>query len=151
MFYDKFINIIDENSDFRYNHVAYLFKGKKLVKCCTNNYNRQCFNSKRVTSLHAEIGCIKNDMVKKGFKMLVVRFNKNGELCDSKPCNSCKNHLLSKGFVNIYCSTSNGTISKFKLSSIEDYNSPSQIKLNKEIYSRRQNTRRHRRHSEKND
>lgn len=138
MFYDNIISPTNNSNNFRYNHIAYLFKGKKLVKFSTNDYFRQCFNNKRITSLHAEIGCIKNEMVKKGFKMVVIRFNKNGELCDSKPCNNCKMHLLSKGFTTIYCSMANGKISKIKLMDIEDYNSPSQIKFN-EIKRRRRN------------
>jgi deoxycytidylate deaminase len=118
----------------RYIHIAFLMKGKRIVRRSFNDYNRQCVNGEVTTSLHAEVGCVmrlrNNDRIKKGFDILILRFNKNdGLLCDSKPCNNCKNFLLSKGINKVYCSTENGTIQKFKLSEIEEYYSIAWLKL----------------------
>jgi deoxycytidylate deaminase len=118
----------------RYYHIAYLIKGRRVINYSRNNYNRQFINGKIATSLHAEIGCMKflkdNKRIKKGFSVLILRYNKhNGSLCDSKPCNNCKQFLIKKGLTKIYCSTSDGTIQKFKPEDISEYYSVAWKKL----------------------
>lgn len=118
----------------RYNHVAYLMKGKKVIAHCRNNYYRQYVQGKATTSLHAEVGCMlkfkDSEKIKKGFSLLILRFNKNdGLLCDSRPCNNCKQFLIKKGITKVYCSTADGTIQKFKLSDIDEYYSVAWLKF----------------------
>lgn len=142
MMNDKFITIVEkarrelskEKLDQRYVHVAFLIKGKKIIHFSMNNYNRQYVDGKFTTSLHAEIGCVKilkdKGKIKKGFDVLVLRFNKgNGYLCDSRPCSNCKTFLEKKGFCRVYCSTEDGTIQKFKLSEMDEYYSVAWTKL----------------------
>lgn len=118
----------------RYNHIAYLIKGKKVINYCRNNYHRQYVNGQATTSMHAEVGCLLKykdcEKIKKGFSLLILRFSKNeGLLCDSRPCNNCKTFLLKKGITKVYCSTADGTIQKFKLDEIEEYYSVAWLKF----------------------
>lgn len=118
----------------RYNHIAYLIKGKKVINYSRNNYHRQYVNGQATTSMHAEVGCLLKykdcDKIKKGFSLLILRFSKNeGLLCDSRPCNNCKTFLLKKGITKVYCSTADGTIQKFKLDDIEEYYSVAWLKF----------------------
>jgi len=104
-------------------HIAFLIKGKCVIKFAKNEYERQCFKGKSTTSLHAEINCVRQLKPKKNvkkFRLLVININKeNGELKNSIPCLTCKKYLINKGFTHIYCSTKDGSIKKFKLNKIE--------------------------------
>ncbi len=118
----------------RYNHIAYLLKGKKVINHSRNNYHRQYVGGKATTSLHAEVGCMLKykdcDKIKKGFNLLILRFSKNdGQLCDSRPCNNCRLFLMQKGVTKVYCSTADGTIKKFKLDELEEYYSVAWLKF----------------------
>lgn len=39
-------------------HAAFLFSGKKIVSVGLNQYNRQSFRGKYVSSVHAEMNCL---------------------------------------------------------------------------------------------
>jgi deoxycytidylate deaminase len=117
----------------RYYHIAFLIKGKKIINYSINDYERQYVNGKITTSLHAEVGCMlkfKNaNKIKKGFDILILRYNKKTILCDSKPCQNCKKFLIQKGIYKIYCSLPNGSIEKIKLEDIKEYYSVAWKKL----------------------
>lgn len=51
----------------------------------------------------------------KNATLLVVRINKFGELCNSKPCCLCENFLKSFGVFKIYYSTDNGDIQSYNI------------------------------------
>lgn len=131
----KFSSIIDHfrflcmGREDRYCHVAGLIKSNsKLIKYAFNDYNRQYKGRKVITALHAEQNCVVCSN-SKNCKLIVVRFDKNGNLKDSKPCSYCKNHLIKNGFKHIYCSLEDGTIGKIKLADVIDYLSNSQKKF----------------------
>ena len=113
-------------------HIAAFFKGKRLVNHSMNDYDRQCINGRKTTSQHAEVGCTKcyGSTIKKGLWLLVLRFNRQGHLKESRPCSSCKKFLINKGISSIYCSVEDGSIEKIRLSEVIDYVSPSQLKFN---------------------
>lgn len=126
--------INDDFKNFRYRHIACLVNGQRLVSYSTNDYNRQYVNRKKTTSLHAEQGCVKNHKRIKGFKLVVFRFDKTGNLCNSSPCSACKKALLGKGIRFIFCSNKDGVIEKLKLDNIEPYFSVSQLRFIKITY-----------------
>lgn len=64
--------------------------------------------------------------MRKKYRLLVLKFSKNGELSDSKPCLDCKKRMMEKGFTEVYFSTSDGTIEKIKLKDLETRYSKSQ-------------------------
>lgn len=147
MNFAKFENIVDQGREIcfkdnnqcnnerdRYYHIAYLVKGKRIITYSRNHYNRQYVNGKVMTSLHAEIGCMlkykNSSRIRKGFDILILRYNRHtGCLCDSKPCNNCKQFLIKKGINRIYCSLSDGSIKKIRLEDIEEYYSVAWKKL----------------------
>lgn len=80
---------------------------------------------------HAEVSAIKNlkrkhknskNKRKKRVNMLVIRVNNSGQLCNSKPCAKCLEHMAYqlKSFiiVKIYYSDNNGDIVVSKLSTL---------------------------------
>ena len=84
-----------------------------------------------MTSLHAEVNCIKNIKHRKKYRLLVLKYNKRGELVDSRPCSDCKNSIVNCGFTNVYFSTEDGSIVKRKLSDLETRVSKSQDQFSK--------------------
>ena len=118
------------DSDKKSNHIACLVKGRtKIVNSSTNVYERQYVHRLCTTSLHAEINCVKSNPKKnkKNLAMLILRFRKDGHLCDSRPCFDCKKYLITKGFSYVFCSVSDGTIQKLFLKDVPNYLSVSQI------------------------
>ncbi len=80
-----------------------------------------------MTSIHAEVNCIKNiKKLRKKYRLLVLKFNKQGELVDSKPCSHCRETMIRKGFTDVYYSTNEGIIEKSKLKNLETRLSTSQ-------------------------
>jgi deoxycytidylate deaminase len=125
---------LEKKSINRYNHIACLARGKKIIHIAQNDYNRQLSDGKVITSLHAEINCVKkykNNL--KNLKLIILRFTSDGRLCESRPCSACKNYLISRGLSRIYCSTESGSIEKFKPEDIIEYHSPAQIKLYEQL------------------
>jgi deoxycytidylate deaminase len=132
--YENIINILRSmcmNATCRYSHVACIVKGKKLVSYSRNDYSRQCFNGKYISSLHAEIACMRNiPDLRKGMKVIVLRYSKGtGKLCDSRPCNTCKEYLTSKGLTSIYCSNEDGHVVKYRIKDLPVYNTKAQVKV----------------------
>lgn len=117
-------------------HIAFLLKGKKILHIGYNQMNRNYYEGHSITSLHAEIDCLRKiryNKIKK-YNILVVNINKdvsNNKLYkDSRPCKHCTNYLIEKGFKHIFCSTENGIIEKINLRNYEPYITLANIKEN---------------------
>ena len=86
IFYKKIVkNNILYNS-FKSIHIANLvYKNQQIIKTYNNN--------KHLTSIHAEhsviISCCKLNLCRVIGILCVIRYNKNGIKCISKPCNHC--------------------------------------------------------------
>jgi hypothetical protein len=117
-----------KNEMSRYIHVAVIMKGKKPIVLKFNDYNRVCIDGRLDTAMHAEQNCCRNFDKVKG-KFIVLRFTKDGNLADSRPCRKCKSMMISKGIKSIYCSNDKGFIEKIKLVDLEEYESNSQQKF----------------------
>lgn len=124
----------------RYNkacHVAFLLKNRKVpIKIGYNQMERQCFQGQEITSLHAEIDCLRQcrSIKAKNYTFLVVNISKDikdGKIKykDSRPCIHCTKFLKEVGFKHIYCSNSEGVIEKLSLSLYDPYTTSCQDKL----------------------
>jgi deoxycytidylate deaminase len=84
-------------------------------------------DGKKITSLHAEVACLKNIKIRKKYRLLVLKYNKKGLLVDSKPCSHCKGAIMEKGFKEVYYSTGNEEeIVKTKMKDLKTRESKSQ-------------------------
>lgn len=77
-------------------HIANLtYKNQQIIR--TNDYNRTYHNNKNITSLHAEHSVVSSfckickceSTSDKNSMLCVIRYNKQGLRCNSKPCNHC--------------------------------------------------------------
>ena len=144
---DKFDRLIENyadgalkiNGENRACHIAFLLKTNKIaLKIGYNRMDRQCFRGREITSLHAEIDCLRQyrpirDLTKKGYNLLVVNISK--DICgkikykDSRPCIHCTKFLRGLGFTYVYCSTPEGIIEKMSLIGYDPYKTSAQIRL----------------------
>lgn len=131
MNFDRIIHIfLDEalalNKENKSCHIAILLQGSKIISHGFNQMDRQCFRGKGITSLHAEIDCLrkcrpKKDLLKRNYSLLIVKItraktiNNTNIYTDSRPCDCCTKYIIGLGFKHIYCSTQDGLIEKIKL------------------------------------
>lgn len=57
--------------------------------------------------------------LRKKLEIVVIRVNNQGDLMNSKPCNSCLYYMRLYGIKNVYYSDENGEIVKEKITDIE--------------------------------
>jgi len=132
---NKFREICCKNQHQHHNHVACLLKGrKKVISYSLNDYRRQYVSRAITSNIHAEVSCLKNILtkdkkIKKNLILLILRFKKDGTLCDSKPCAECKKYLLSNNILSVFCSLSDGSIQKIFLKDLPNYLSSAQIQF----------------------
>ena len=109
-------------------HIAVLLKGKR--KICSYGFNqmdRQCYRGKHVSSLHAEVDCVRKMAeplrAMRRYTLVVAKVSKNDDskMYSSMPCKECTKYLLGLGFKSIYCSTHHGTIVKVHLNKYVPY------------------------------
>jgi len=106
---------------------AAIIKGKRLISkpCC--NTTRSICRGNCIGSLHAEANAIINyfgktlsfdkkkgwildNRIKSKLDLVVVRVNKNGETCNSRPCHNCLNMMKSVGIKRVYYSVGPDTV-----------------------------------------
>ena len=69
-------------------------------------------------SFHAEYNVIQKTKVKikeKKMDMVVIRINKNNDLCNARPCMNCLSEMKKNGFKHVYYSIDNQTIIREKI------------------------------------
>lgn len=126
MNFDKIIqNYASEALELnRYNkscHIAILLHKKKVVSFGYNQMDRQCFRGKAITSLHAEVDCIRkirpiSDISKRNYSLLIIKISRyDHTYTNSKPCDCCTKFIKGVGINHVYCSNENGEIEKIKL------------------------------------
>ena len=97
-------------------HGAVVYKKGKIKQSGRNQYcdakRVRHFNSKRIFSVHAEMNALAGipKRITKGADIMVVRTNKEGELCNSHPCEVCMSLIRSANIRRILYSTDEGTI-----------------------------------------
>jgi deoxycytidylate deaminase len=119
------------NSTMIHRHAAMLFRNKETHMGYNND--RSYLNNKLVPSIHAEMDvmhrsrAIIKDMSK--YSLFVIRINKSGKICNSKPCCKCIESLQARNVKNIYYSDSNGNIICEKTKDITNDHSSSIYKM----------------------
>lgn len=156
--FDKIVELymdetFERNRENRACHVAFLLKGKKVIQTGFNQMDRQCFRGKCITSLHAEIDCLRKarpitELIRKNYSLLVINISKEAFEDDdhphrhnnvhsyyknSKPCSNCTKFLMGLNFKFIYCSNENGEIEKLYLDTYEPYVTISQTRLSTRV------------------
>lgn len=107
-------------------HIAILVKRKnEVISYGFNQMERGCFRGKKITSLHAEIDCLRKirpvtRLDNKKLTLVVVKISRyDMSFTDSRPCDCCTNYIKGVGINTIYCSTESGSIEKIN---INNYN-----------------------------
>jgi deoxycytidylate deaminase len=107
------------NRELRTSHVAFLIKSGKIVHCGWNknrshpqNLNHP-YHDGRV-GLHAELDvCLKSGKDYLGdYELIVIRVDKNGIVCNSRPCSGCQSVVKQFGIKEVWYSTQLGTVEK---------------------------------------
>lgn len=109
------------NSVCSYKHAAIIISGGKIKGIGVNHY--RTYHKGVINSLttHAEADCIyRMDHGEEFYKnrnreqnryiVIVVRVNKEGNLCDSEPCSNCISIMCQNGVKRVYYSTADGSI-----------------------------------------
>lgn len=106
-------------------HIALLIKGKnKVISHGFNQMDRGCFRGKSITSLHAEIDCLRKirpftRLCNKKYIFVVVKVSRyDKSFTNSRPCDCCTKYIKGVGINSIYCSTELGSIEKINM---DDY------------------------------
>lgn len=84
-----------------------------------NIKNIKCNEPTLTGSFHAEYNVIQNTrekMKEKKMDMIVIRINKNNDLCNARPCMNCLSEMKKNGFKHVYYSIDNETIVREKIS-----------------------------------
>ncbi len=114
-------------------HGCVVLRNGKVISKGYNHPRIRIINKNRLScSTHAEMSAILSLKNKKANSILVIRINKEGKLCDSKPCQYCFNFILNSGIQKIYYSNEQGKIICIKTKDI-DINSLVISNCNKKI------------------
>lgn len=107
------------NRQLRTSHISFLVKSGKIIHIGWNknrthpiNLNHP-YHSGRV-GLHAELDvCLKSgkdDL--SDYEMIVIRVDRNGKVCNSKPCNGCQSVIKQFGIRETWFSNNDGQLNK---------------------------------------
>ena len=122
---NSLISSIEDISTSKYHcHYSGIYRnGKKLYT--GSNHLRNSYNNRCVCySTHAEIDVIHKSLRKFEYDLsnciiAVVRFGKDGNLKNSRPCNHCLNTMIKYRIKKIMYSTDDGTIKSEKPEDME--------------------------------
>ena len=104
---------------------ACIIKNNKIIsKICCNKYHN-ILKGSNISTLHAEVNTImqycgksfyfdenqnpifiENKQNNKKFNLIVIRINKNNELCNARPCYNCLNMMKAANIHKVYYSVS---------------------------------------------
>ena len=79
-------------------HIAFLFgRWGNLLACSTNRVGTRCrgagFSGQSIHAERAVLKSVYDIKALRGAKLVVIRINRKGELCNSKPCAECTRHI----------------------------------------------------------
>lgn len=109
--------ICPTNREMRSSHVAFLLKRSKIVhigwnKCKTHPYNLRHPYHDGTTYRHAELDVLfkSGKEFLYGYKLIVIRIDRNGKICNSRPCRGCQSVIKQFGIDEVWHSNANGSI-----------------------------------------
>jgi len=99
---------------YRCNHIAFIFKGKKILSVGRNSNKTHPkiakFKYHSFSRVHAELSaCIRlgeEDCSK--YSIAVLRIDRNGKFNQSCPCEGCKSIINQLGFKKVFYTDENG-------------------------------------------
>lgn len=107
------------NRESKSSHIAFLIKSNIIEKIGVNKRRTHPETSKHpyhdgYVGIHAELDCIlksdKEDL--SGYKMLVLRIDRNGKLAMSRPCPGCQSVIKQFNISEVWFSNKDGNIIK---------------------------------------
>lgn len=105
-------------------HFAFVYRRNTLLAIGQNSYTedgrivkfRRLAPAMRFNYPHAELDCLSKlwgrEHIDGSMRMVVVRLNRHGMLCDSKPCSNCRDVLNALCLTDVYASNKMGEIVK---------------------------------------
>lgn len=110
--------LLSHTPDKRCRHVAFIYKGKKLLSVGVNSnkthpLSKKKFSSSQCAELNAclRLGLKRRHLPDFGdLTMIVVRLGGDGELAMSKPCPFCQDLMRQCGFKRVYFSDTSGEL-----------------------------------------
>ena len=108
------------NIEHRCSHIAFLIRCGKIVHIGTNSCKSHPktleydYKNHQLVGLHAELSvCMKSGKEDlKDFKMVVIRFNRNNKMANSKPCCGCQSVIKQFNVGEVWYSTDVGQVIK---------------------------------------
>ena len=108
------------NIEHRCSHIAFLIRCGKIVHIGTNSCKSHPktleydYKNHQLVGLHAELSvCMKSGKEDlRDFKMVVIRFNRNNKMANSKPCCGCQSVIKQFNVGEVWYSNSHGEIVK---------------------------------------
>ena len=108
------------NIEHRCSHIAFLIRCGKIVHICTNSCKSHPktleydYKNHQLVGLHAELNaCMKSGREDlRDFKMVVIRFNRNNKMANSKPCCGCQSVIKQFNVGEVWYSTDIGQVIK---------------------------------------
>ena len=108
------------NLEHRCSHIAFLIKCGKIVHIGTNSCKshpetlKYDYKNHQLVGLHAELSvCMKSGKEDlRDFKMVVIRFNRNNKMANSKPCCGCQSVIKQFNVGEVWYSTDIGQVIK---------------------------------------
>lgn len=108
------------NTEHRCSHIAFLIRCGKIVHIGTNSCKSHPktleydYKNHQLVGLHAELSvCMKSGKEDlRDFKMVVIRFNRNNKMANSKPCCGCQSVIKQFNVGEVWYSNSHGEIVK---------------------------------------
>lgn len=125
----KYIQILNNMMNYYINnhlnesvHIASIYTKNRQTITYNNKDRTYCFNN-HFTSLHAEHSCIlqgrklygHESLLKKKTLLCVIKYDKNGNICNSTPCNHCLCIIKKHNINTIMYSAGNGKYHVCKL------------------------------------
>lgn len=106
------------NLEHRCSHIAFLVRSGKIVHIGTNSCKshpktlKYDYENHQLVGIHAELSvCMKSGKENlSGFKMIVLRIDRNGRLANSKPCCGCQSVIKQFNIGEVWYSDKNGNI-----------------------------------------
>jgi deoxycytidylate deaminase len=105
----EYLYDVSKKSDLHTKHAAAIYENKRnIINIASNN-----------SIFHAEHNVLKKITSIKKLTLIVVRFNSEGRLVNSYPCNECVDILKFSGIKNIWYSNENGALTKEKVDNLK--------------------------------
>lgn len=108
--------------NFRTCHIAFIFKKNKIIEIGVNSPKTHSWNARfnyhsqktaTCAELIAVIKSTKNKICLSDKSIAILRVDRNGQICNSRPCAGCQDLLSAFNFDKVWHSDDSGNIISF--------------------------------------